>query len=63
MADLAAAISMADVPHRSLLCYDGSDPARAAIAAAGRIVESPALVVSVWEPVPPLDRTTPSMHT
>jgi nucleotide-binding universal stress UspA family protein len=36
----------------TLLCYDGSDEATAAIAAAGRIVsERDAVVVSVWEPI------------
>jgi nucleotide-binding universal stress UspA family protein len=36
----------------TLLCYDGSDEAAAAIAAAGRIVsDHDAVVVSVWEPL------------
>jgi nucleotide-binding universal stress UspA family protein len=36
----------------TLLCYDGSDEAAAAIAAAGRIVsELDAVVVTVWEPL------------
>jgi nucleotide-binding universal stress UspA family protein len=36
----------------TLLCYDGSDEAAAAIAAAARIVsERDAVVVSVWEPL------------
>lgn len=32
-----------------LLCYDGSEPARRAIAAAGGITGGPALVLSAWE--------------
>ena len=40
----------------ALLCYDGSEPAKRAIAAAGELLGGgPALVLTVWEPYrPPL---------
>lgn len=33
-----------------LLCYDGSEDARAAISAAGRLLDGSALVATVWNP-------------
>jgi nucleotide-binding universal stress UspA family protein len=38
----------------ALLCYDGSEPARRAIEAAGELLKGgPALVLTVWEPYRP----------
>jgi nucleotide-binding universal stress UspA family protein len=35
-----------------LICYDGSDDARAAVADAGRVLAGhPAIVLTVWEPI------------
>jgi nucleotide-binding universal stress UspA family protein len=45
--------------RRGLICYDGTDPARAAVAAAGEVLEGAAVVLTVWEPVPPLDHARP----
>ncbi len=44
---------------RSLLCYDGSASAQAAISAAARLLDGPAVVATVWEPVPPPGATHP----
>lgn len=39
-------------PHPVLLCFDGSEDAEAAIAAAGELLAPrPAVVLTVWEPV------------
>ena len=51
--------SMRDLSRRSLICYDGTDSARAAVAAAGDVLEGSAVVLTVWEPVPPLDHARP----
>jgi nucleotide-binding universal stress UspA family protein len=50
---------MRGVSRRNLICYDGTAPARAAVTAAGRVLEGAAMVVTVWEPVPPLDHARP----
>src|SRR5256886_9151052 len=50
---------MGDVSRRSLTCYDGTDPAIAAVAAAGSVLEGAAVVATVWEPIPPLDHGRP----
>src|SRR5437764_814028 len=51
--------SMRDLSRRTLICYDGTDSARAAVAAAGDVLEGSAVVLTVWEPVPPLDHARP----
>ena len=50
---------MRGVSRHSLICYDGTDPAIAAVTAAGRVLEGAVVVVTVWEPVPPLDHARP----
>jgi nucleotide-binding universal stress UspA family protein len=50
---------MRDVSRRSLICYDGTDPAKAAVTAAAGVLKGPAVVATVWEPVPPLDHGRP----
>jgi nucleotide-binding universal stress UspA family protein len=50
---------MRDVSRRSLICYDGTDPAKLAVIAAGAVLGGAAVVVTVWEPVPPLDHARP----
>lgn len=44
-----------------LICYDGSADARAAIAAAGRVLAGhPAIVLTVWEPLAEVFARTPA---
>ena len=44
-----------------LVCYDGSDNARAAIADAGRVLSGhPAIVLTVWEPLSEILARTPA---
>src|SRR6476620_4482670 len=50
---------MRGVSRRRLICYDGTDPAIAAVTAAGRVLDGAVVVVTVWEPVPPLDHARP----
>jgi nucleotide-binding universal stress UspA family protein len=50
---------MRDVSRRSLICYDGTDPAKAAVTAAGGVLKGAVVVATVWEPIPPLDHGRP----
>src|SRR5436190_9230765 len=50
---------MQGVSHASLICYDGTEPARAAVTAAAGVLAGAAVVVTVWDPVPPLDHARP----
>jgi nucleotide-binding universal stress UspA family protein len=50
---------MPDVSRPSVICYDGTDLAKAAITAAAGVLDGAAVVVTVWEPVPPLDGSRP----
>jgi nucleotide-binding universal stress UspA family protein len=50
---------MRDVSSRSLICYDGTDPAKAAVTAAGAVLQGAVVVATVWEPIPPLDHGRP----
>jgi len=51
--------SVQDVSRRTLICYDGTDSARAAVATAADVLHGSAVVLTVWEPVPPLDHARP----
>src|SRR6478735_1678026 len=51
--------SVQDVSRRTLICYDGTDSARAAVATAADVLQGSAVVLTVWEPVPPLDHARP----
>ena len=50
---------MQGVSRASLICYDGTEPARAAVTAAAGVLAGAAVVVTVWDPVPPLDHARP----
>ena len=50
---------MQGVSRPSLICYDGTEPARAAVTAAAGVLAGDVVVVTVWDPVPPLDHARP----